>query len=78
MNKDYLTARPDIIVQKRLIASLQPFQGEQVGRHSQREAHPAQDALQGKGGRILPPLHGVPVPSRAFLDDQLQGVGRVP
>ena len=54
-----------------------PCQGRQGGRHAYREAYPAPPADQGGGQRVLPPLHGVPVPARLFLHDQLQGIGRV-
>ena len=55
-----------------------PFQGGQGGGHPEREAHPPQAADKGRGGRILPPLHGLPLPPRPVLHDQLQGFGRVP
>ena len=41
------------------------------------KAYPAQKARQGGSQRILPPFHGIPVPARTVLDDQLQGFGRI-
>ena len=55
-----------------------PFQGGQGGGHPERKAHPPQKIVQGGGGRILPPLHGLPLPPRPVLHEQLQGFGRVP
>ena len=52
-----------------------PFQGGQGGGHPEREP---QAADKGRGGRILPPLHGLPLPPRPVLHEQLQGFGRVP
>ena len=54
-----------------------PFQGGQGGGHPERKAHPPQKIVQGGGGRILPPLHGLPLPPRPVLHDQLQGFGRI-
>lgn len=54
-----------------------PFQGFQSERHSQGEEYQASEVDQGRGERVLPPLHGLPVPAWSVLDDQLQGIRRV-